>query len=245
MLSRLAAARVALLLGLASLLPTGPALGQDQVQARYTITVSGLTAGKMTLAASHSGGAYALTANTASAGLAGLFRSFSLTTRSKGAERAGRLIPQSYSSQTEGARAGRGADLTFEGGVATVVKADAPQPDAPKVDPAQHKGAIDPLSGLYTVLRDTDAATACQLDFKMFDGHRISRVTLSNPRADGDGLTCQGVYRRVDGYPPKDLADRASFPFVLTYRAIDGGRLRVAEVSMDSLFGPARLTRDD
>lgn len=230
--------------GVAALSFSSAAVAQDQQAAKYTISVSGLTAGKMTLAANREGAAYALTSNTASAGMAGLFRSFSLTTKASGAERNGRLIPQRYSAKAEGAREGRGAELSFKDGVATVVKADAPEPDAPTVDPAQHAGAIDPLTGLYTVLRDTDAAAACQLDFKMFDGHRISRVTVSSPQPDGDGLTCQGVYRRVDGYPPAELAKRGEFPFTVTYRPAEGGKLRVAEVSMDSLFGPARLTRE-
>lgn len=231
--------------GLAALSLAPVALAQDQQTARYTVSVSGLTAGKMTLAARHDGSAYALTSNTASAGMAGLFRSFSLTTKASGTERNGRLLPQRYSAQAEGAREGRGAEVSFKDGIATVVKADAPEPDAPTVDPAQHAGAIDPLTGLYSVLRDTDAAAACQLDFKMFDGHRISRVTLSSPQPEGDGLTCQGVYRRVDGYPPADLAKRGAFPFTVSYQPAEGGKLRVSEVSMDSLFGPARLTRDE
>ncbi|MDO8882963.1 DUF3108 domain-containing protein [Pseudotabrizicola sp.] len=231
--------------GLIALWLAAPVAAQETSSAQYTISVSGLTAGKMTLAANHDGASYALTSNTASAGLAGLFRSFSVITRAQGAERDGRLIPARYSAQADGAREGRGAELAFKGGVATVVKADAPAPEAPVVDPAQHNGAIDPLTGLYAILRDADPARACQLDFKMFDGHRISRVTLSSPAAVGDGLMCQGVYRRIDGYPAEELAKRGSFPFAVTYRPAENGKLRVTEVSMDSLFGPARMTRDN
>ncbi len=222
-----------------------PVSAQDAEAVSYTISVSGLTAGRMALAANHDGRSYALTSNTASAGLAGLFRSFSVTTRARGSERGGRLIPQRYVAQTEGAREGRGAELEFADEVASVIKADAHRDDAPLVDPAQHRGAIDPLTGLYTVLRDTDRSTACQLDFKMFDGHRISRVTVASPQAEGEGLICQGVYRRVDGYPPEELAKRSAFPFLVTYRPAADGRLQVAEVSMDSLFGPARMVRED
>ncbi|MDO9639939.1 MAG: DUF3108 domain-containing protein [Pseudotabrizicola sp.] len=222
-----------------------PVAAQDTSVARYTITVSGLTAGRMTLAANHDGAGYALTSNAASAGLAGLFRSFSLTTRAQGRDRGGELVPERYSSQSEGARAGRGAELTFQDGLATVVSAAASRPDAPLVDPAEHRGAVDPLTGFYAVLRDVVPETACRLDLRMFDGHRISRVTLSQPVPGEGGLTCQGVYRRIDGYPPQDLAERATFPFVLRYTAGADGRLRVAEVSMDSLFGPARMIRDE
>ncbi|MFN7222399.1 MAG: DUF3108 domain-containing protein [Paracoccaceae bacterium] len=222
-----------------------PTVAQESQTARYTLSISGLTAGKMTLGANHGSGTYAVSANTASAGLAGLFRSFSLTSRVRGTEQAGRLVPASYTSRTEGSREGRGADLSFKNGIATVLRADAPSPDAPPVDPAQHKGAVDPLTGLYAILRDTTPARACRLTVEMFDGHRISRLSLSAPKTDGDSLTCQGLYQRVEGYPPDEIAKRAEFPFVVTYTAVGDGTVRAIEVSMDSLFGPARLTRDD
>lgn len=242
-LPRYAFARCAALVACALLVQ--PAVAQDTSVARYTITISGLTAGRVTLAASHDGASYALTSNAASAGLAGLFTSFSLITRARGSERGGQLIPQRYTAQVEGAREGRGAELAFQGGVATVVLADAPDDGAPVVDPAAHRGAVDPLTGFYGVLRDADPDTACRIDQTMFDGHRISRVTLSSPAAVDGGLTCQGVYRRIDGYPPEDLAEQVAFPFVMTYVAGADGRWQVAEVSMDSLFGPARMIRDD
>lgn len=231
--------------GLLSLCLSMPAVAQESQTARFTITISGLTAGKMTLAATHGRGSYALSANTVSAGLAGLFRSFSLTTRVRGADKNGRLFPSTYSSRTEGSREGRGADLTFKDGVATVVRADAPNPEATPVDPMQHKDAVDPLTGLYAILADTTPDRACRTDLKMFDGHRISRVRLSAPLAEGDRLTCQGLYRRIEGYPPDEIAKRAEFPFVVTYTLLGNGSLRATEVSMDSLFGPARLVRDD
>ncbi|MFN4130688.1 MAG: DUF3108 domain-containing protein [Paracoccaceae bacterium] len=231
--------------GLVALCLATPVMAQEADAARFTVSFGGITAGKMTLAARHEGTSYALTSQSVSSGLAGLFRSFSLTSRTQGTERNGQLTPQRYSAEAKGARQGRGADLTFDGGMATVLRADPPEADAPVVDPSLHKGVVDPLTGLYSVLRDTTAAAACQLDLKMFDGHRVNRVTLSSPQANGDQLTCRGLYRRIDGYPPKELAKRPESAFTVTYRLMTGGVLRVAEVSVDSLFGQARMVRDN
>ncbi|MFN4156389.1 MAG: DUF3108 domain-containing protein [Paracoccaceae bacterium] len=231
--------------GLAVLCLATPAAAQEQEVARYTVSVRGITAGKIALAAKHDAGGYSVTSNSVSAGLAGLFRSFTLTTRVQGSERNGRLTPQRYSAEAKGAREGRGADLAFDGGMATVLRADPPEPDAPLVDPAQHKGVVDPLTGMYSVLRDTTADAACQLDLKMFDGHRVNRITLSSPKADADGLTCQGLYRRIDGYPAKELAKRPVSTFAVTYRPAEGGVLRVTEVTVDSEYGTARVIRDN
>ncbi|RGP35334.1 DUF3108 domain-containing protein [Pseudotabrizicola alkalilacus] len=231
--------------GLAALSLSTALSAQESNVARYTVSVSGLTAGKVTLTAQHEGARYVVSSNSASAGLAGFFRSFTLISQTQGTERNGRLIPQRYSADAKGARQGRGAELAFDGGLATVIKADPPEPDVPVVDPARHKGVVDPLTGLYSVLRDTTPATACQVDLKMFDGHRVNSVTLSSPQADGDGLTCRGLYRRIDGYPAKELARRPETSFIVTYRPVEGGVLRVTEVSVDSAFGLARMIRDN
>ena len=231
--------------GLAALCLATPAAAQESDVARYTVSIRGITTGKLALAAKHQGASYALTATSASAGIAGAFQSFSLTSRTQGSERNGRLTPQRYSADAKGAREGRGADLTFSGGLATVVRADPPEDGAPLVDPAQHKGVVDPLTGMYSVLRDTTRDAACRLDLTMFDGHRINRITVSSPKPDGSGLTCQGLYRRIDGYPPKDLAKRPESSFIVTYRPMPDGGLRVTEVTVDSIFGPARVVRTE
>lgn len=222
-------------------LMTVPAVAQ---QTDFTITVSGLTAGTFGIAAKTDGTAYAVTSRAASAGLAGLFRSFTITSKVSGTESKGKFRPSRYSSQSDGARAGRGAELAFENDTPRVISASAARdPDAPAVDASSLVNVVDPLTGLYAVLRDTTPQAACKLDLTMFDGHRVSRVTLSGARQTEDGLLCDGVYRRVAGYPPKDLAERATFEFTALYLQ-NGDVLQAQELTMNSLFGPARMTRN-
>jgi hypothetical protein len=210
----------------------------------FTITVSGLTAGTFQIRSTRTGNGYAVSSRAASAGLAGLMRSFTITSKVTGTQTDGQLRPTRYVAQSEGARAGRAAELVFDNGTPQVISAARdPDPDAPKVDPASLSGVVDPLTGLYGVFRDTPAAQACQLDLTMFDGHRVSRVTLSGARATEDGVLCDGTYTRVAGYPPKDLAERKTFEFTALYTA-QGDMLQVQQLSMNSLFGPARMTRN-
>lgn len=221
--------------------PVRPAVAED---ADFTITVSGLTAGTFRLRAVRDGAGYAVSSRAASAGLAGLVRSFTLTSSVTGVETDGQLRPQRYSAQSDGARAGRAAELAFVNGRPTVLSsAREPDPEAPPVDPASLTGVVDPLTGLYAVLRDTPADQACQVDLTMFDGHRVNRVTLSGARATDAGVLCDGVYTRLAGYPPKELAERATFEFTLLY-AVQGDMLQAQQLTMNSLFGPARMTRD-
>ena len=232
-----------LLLIAAACLPlmAAPALAQEGA---FTITVSGLKAGVFRIAANTNDRSYAVTSHAASAGLAGLLRSFTVTSKVNGTIKDGRLRPVRYVAHSDGAREGRGAELAFENGTPIVINAARePNPDAPKVNPASLKDVVDPLTGLYAVLRDTTAAGACTVDLEMFDGHRVSRVTLSPARQTEDVLVCDGVYRRVAGYPPKDMDERASFAFTVSYAA-KGDVLQAQELTMDSLFGPARMIRN-
>lgn len=213
---------------------------------RFTASVLGLTAGRMTLSANRKGRAYAVTSQTASAGLAGLFQSFTVTNRVRGVESGGAFRPDRFESKADGARAGRGAEIVYKGGVPNVISMDEErQPDAPVLDPAGQVGTVDPLTMTYALLRDVDAADACRLKLEVFDGHRRSRVSLGKPEAQEGGLLCHGLYRRVDGYPPDEIAERQDFPFTLSYVPLPDGRLRPAEVVLDSLFGTARLTREE
>jgi hypothetical protein len=104
-------------------------------------------------------------------------------------------------------------------------------------------GTVDPLTALYATLRDVDKGTECQVSLKMFDGRRHSQITTSERQEAGEQVVCQGEYRRLAGFSAEDLAEKTRFPFSLIYSPTDDGRMRVTEVTMDSLFGKARLTR--
>lgn len=237
---------LALTILLAALALPAPLRAEGAETMRFTASVLGLTAGRMTMSVNRKGRAYAITSQTASAGLAGLFQSFTVTNRVRGVESGGKFRPERFESAADGARAGRGAEITYKGGVPTVLSMDEERhPDAPVLDPAAQQGTVDPLTMTYALLRDAEAGEACKLSLEVFDGHRRSRVTLGQPEKQGEGLVCHGLYRRVDGYPPDEIAERRDFPFTVTYAPLPGGGLRPVEVVLDSLFGTARLTRDD
>jgi hypothetical protein len=240
-------ALVALLL--AFLLAAPPfASAQQAEELRFRATILGLTAGRMVMRVNQGGGGdYAIAARTTSAGLAGLFRSFDVVNRVRGRESAGRFSPQRYTTQTEGAAADSGAEILWEAGVPQVIRMDQPnRPGAPRIDPAMMAGRVDPLTFTWALLRDIPADQACTLSLGIFDGYREAAARLSNPRpSDEGGVICDGVYSRVLGYPPEELAEQRDFTFRLRYRPLPDGRLRVAELELDSFFGLARFTRED
>ena len=235
---------VLLVAGLASAVPQGPTWADETQTYRFTASVLGVTAGKMTMAVNRKGTTYAVTGNTSSAGMGGLFRSFSVTSKVRGTEIDGQFRPERYQSTSEGERAGRGAEMVYKGGVPEILSLAAEErPGAPVLDPAKQAGTVDPLSMTYALLRDIDRDRACTLNLKVFDGHRLSHVSLGQPQPDGEGLVCTGLYRRLDGYPAEEIAERQDFPFTIAYTPGPDGQLQVTEIVLDSLFGVARLSR--
>lgn len=225
-------------------LTTAAAAQTGAETATYTVSIAGLTAGKLTLAVNRSDTAYAVKSRAESVGLAGLFRSFLVVSTAKGRVRDGTLRPDSYRSASEGARAGRSAEIAYAGGIPRVLQSEQEddREDAPVIDPATMSGTVDPLTAMYAVLQTVMPQAQCDLDLSLYDGHRHSILSL---RPDPDNaLSCLGLYRRVNGYPSKDLAKQRDFPFSIAYTALPDGQLQVTEISLASSFGTARVTRD-
>jgi hypothetical protein len=66
---------------------------------------------------------------------------------------------------------------------------------------------------------------------------------LGAPAAVEGGITCPGEYRRLAGFSADDMAEKTRFPF--TVRLVPGtsGLMQVDEVTMESIYGNARLKR--
>jgi hypothetical protein len=99
------------------------------------------------------------------------------------------------------------------------------------------------MTSLYAVLRDVPRDAACTARFVSFDGRRRTETALLSATPQGDGLICAGLYRRVAGYSPEDMAERSQFPFTITYAPVPDGRLRVVEVTLDTTYGRALMKR--
>lgn len=233
---------------LASLAQPGGSKAQstDEGTIAFTARIAGVTAGRMVLSYRREGASYALSSQTTSAGLAGLFRPFSFSNSAAGTETQQGFRPQRYDSRATGGRAARETALRYDRGVPQVLTlVDDPRRDAPPVDPSEAAGAVDPLTLTWALLRDIPADQACQLDLRVYDGQRLSRLVQAMGPARDDGVECRATYRRLAGYAPEDLAKRRDFALSILYTPLPDGRLRPVELTLDSLFGPARMRRED
>ncbi|NBE07971.1 DUF3108 domain-containing protein [Paragemmobacter ruber] len=226
-----------------------PASAQDtkpQVEgAEYDLVTTGITAAQLGYSARQEGDRYVVTARFASTGLLALLRRVQFEATSEGLLTDTTPRPDRYAAQAEVGRRTGQTVVDYTDGTPRLTVDEPPRAPADwQIDPATQGGTVDPISALFVILRDAVPGTECNRAFRLFDGRRATELTVGPARPGTDGtLTCDGEYRRIAGYPPEDMAERTRFPFTLTLMPTADGRLRVTEVTMDSLIGKARLIR--
>ncbi|MBL4916129.1 DUF3108 domain-containing protein [Tabrizicola sp. DMG-N-6] len=241
---RFPAIALAATLGLAVATPMAAQSARIEDRASFDIILRGITAGRLSIAAAQEGSRYSVSGRLESTGIAAMLRRFQYTAEAGGSITQGRYAPARYSENADTGRRQSRSSMEFRGGrPANVVNEPARDPRPYDVDPATMRGAVDPVTALYATLRDVDAGGECAFDQNMFDGRRATRITLSAPQRQGDTVTCSGVYSRVAGFSPEDMAEKTRFPFTLTYAPAGDGRMRVVEVSTDTLYGKALMKR--
>jgi hypothetical protein len=210
----------------------------------YDVSLRGIRAGTLTLDAEQAGTAYRVTARIESTGLGAAIRRVRFIGETTGTIRNGRYRPTRYAEDADTGKRHSVSVIEYRRGVPTVVSYRADRDHRlTTVDPATQGGTLDPMTSLYAVLRDVPQASACTARFVSFDGRRRTETALLSATRDGDRVICTGLYTRVAGYAPEELAERSRFPFTLTYAPAPDGRLRVVEVSLDTTYGRALMRR--
>jgi hypothetical protein len=229
---------------LALILAAGPAPPPQKDQAIFDLTLRGIRAGMLTISGATDGGSYAAAGTLKTTGIVGALRKIRYDARAAGRLAKGRFTPARYEEKADTGKRQSEAVMEYRAGVPQVKVYNPPRaPEAHDLDPAAMGGTVDPLTALFATIRDVPADQACRLSIDMFDGRRQSRLVLAAPKTDGDGIVCAGEYRRVAGFSPDDMAEKARFPFRLTYAPAENGLMRVVEISMDTLYGQGRLKR--
>lgn len=210
----------------------------------FDLSIRGITVGEMKIESSQSSNRYNVAGAINSTGIASFFRRFSYRGAATGAVNGARLFPARYVEKADTGRRSSEVEMVFDAGIPRVVTYTSPD-DAGRVpaDPAKQKGALDPLSGIYALLRDVPRNRACKLNVHMFDGRRRSHIAMRAAGTDAGLPVCRGVYERQDGFTAEEISRHRKFDFTLTYRSGANGKLQVQRVTFASFYGTAALDR--
>lgn len=203
----------------------------------YDVTYGPMRVGRLELEVRSADARYAASLSIRSAGLAGVVRAVRFAAWAEG-RMADLPRPERYREEADTGRRVSQVRIDWQDGVAVV--RDYRADPAETVPPAlAAEGVLDPASAFVAALT---GAQACGLAFAVFDGQRLSQVTLATGADDAGRRSCAGRFTRLAGYRPEDMEERQSFPLSLTYAAQDG-RFVLEEAEVQTLYGKVRLKR--
>ncbi|TQS71549.1 DUF3108 domain-containing protein [Rhodobacteraceae bacterium] len=236
----IAAAVLTATIGLSS-----PAAHADQTdQIVFDVVLRGIKAGELRINGKIQGQGYGAKGVLMTTGIVGAVRKLRYDASVNGYTSGDSFTPTRYEETANTPDRNRKSTMVYQRGTPVSVSQTPPRkPRATDLDPARQGGTVDPLTALYSVLRNVDRAEACNRAVEMFDGSRRTKVTLGAPQSSGNQVVCAGEYRRIGGFSDREMAEKTRFPFTLTYSPAGNDRLEVTEISTDTVYGQGRLKR--
>ncbi len=194
----------------------GPASAQAQFDARYTLSMAGLTIGTLTWRTQLGSTDYTTSATGGVTGFLSLLVKGEGTVTARGRIKDGQPQPVSFVSAVEREDEKVNVQITFESSQVRDLKVEEPPLEADRVPiaPAHKTGVIDPLSAFLIPSpipgpADPLSREACERTLSMFDGRRRYDLALSFKRLDmikGDGgrrkpaLVCAIKFTPMSGH---------------------------------------------
>ena len=210
----------------------------------YDLTIRGFKVAELVLNATSDARRYTAFGTINNTGLTRVVRKLSYRGTAQGRLTRNRLIPAAYQEVANTDNFDTTVRMTFRNGVPRIDEyvSERPRtPDAPT--PASQKGALDPLSAIFGLLRDIPASDACKYDVQIYDGARQSRLFMVPDDTNTRLPTCKGAYVRQKGYTPEEIERHTQFNLQLSYRDLGNGTLAAENIEFDTIYGTARVIR--
>lgn len=212
----------------------------------FFVSIAGFPVGRVSFEGQEDDNSYQLQGFMGSSGFFGLFIGTRYSGAVIGSLQNDNPVPTVFRGRFEQRGQFAQVDIRYKNGrPIDIVRTPARDPlptDVPMVNVRNH---LDPISGLYYVLKDRPQDELCTLDFNVFEGARTARVALAPAAVSEENgpVVCNGIYRRTGGFTPEQIGARSDFPFRLTYERSPDGIYRVTEFLATTTYGLARATR--
>ena len=211
-------------------------------QSRFALRALGVKVGELTLSSDVGVSRYAVRSRLETTGLASAISRVRFEIAAQGRRRGARFMPQRYVEEEVAGQRETRVRLEYAQGLARASGAEISDRGDHAVTDVQQRGAVDPLTAIFLVLRDQPPEGVCRLRQKIFDGERLTEITLTQ-RSDRNGtVQCSGFFTRVAGYRPGDLRQGSRFALTVTYAPM-GPVMRAMRVDADTVFGAATVVR--
>lgn len=204
------------------LLAGGPAFAQVRLEARYAVSLAGITLGEGGWSIDIHDDRFAAEASGSTSGLVRYFSSGYGNTVARGAIKNGQLVPASYAIFIKWGKKSEDLRMKLADGAIQQVSIDPPAKDIPgrvAVTDAHRRNVLDPMTG--SLLRvpgngDLMAPEVCRQHAPIFDGRMRYDLTLAYKRTEqvklpgyaGPALVCAIYFAPLAGHVPERAAIR-------------------------------------
>ena len=227
----------------------GSAFAQGKLDARYSVTLAGLSIGRGSWVINIGEDEFSATANGTTAGLGRVFASGQGFSSVHGRIAAGKLAPTVYTTSIRTGQEEYEVRMEFSGDNVTAFAAhpaNMPSPDRIPLSEVDREGVSDPMTGsLLWVAGDGDIVTpqACERIISVFEGHmrydlqlafrRIERVK-SQTGYEGAVVVCSVRFEPIAGHIP----DRYAIAYLSELQDIE---LSLAPIAGTRVLAPYRF----
>ena len=240
-LSKIKAGLCAGFLSIGALLGGVDASTAQTDQKAFRVSIAGFPVGTASYAAALNGKRYEVQGFIGSTGFFGAFLASRYSGAVIGRASGDRLTPQIFRGRFEQGRKFAEVDIKYSRGRPTnVIRRPERAPQPYDIDFRQVRGALDPISALYFLLRDVTVDKVCTQNFRVFEGSRTSRITMQRAQGDNGTVICNGVYSRLAGFAPEQMSERQNFPFQLVFHPTETGLFEVREFRATTFWGVAK-----
>lgn len=213
----------------------------DQSNMSFDVRLLGARVGIFSIAATESDSGYAARSRFSTAGLVGALKRMEADVTVQGRLSSGRMQPVNYNEAIDDGSRVTDVVVKFAPGLPRLVSGDVGSKSPPATGSAL-AGAIDPLTGVYILLRDQEPSkVTCNFTADIYDGHRLAQLKLNRAEQRGTGKTCHGTYQRLAGYSNSERNKRA-VPLAIDYMPYEGV-YRAMQVRVETRYGAAVAKR--
>jgi hypothetical protein len=209
----------------------GAAQAQARLDARYVVTLAGITLGEGSWLVDVTDDKFSAEAKGSTSGLARFFSSGQGTTASRGAIKNGQLVPANYAIYVKWGKRFEDLRMKISDGAVkelTILPPMVEHPDRIRVTDAHKRNVLDPMTGSLLRVQgkgDLMAPEVCKQHAPIFDGRMRYDLTLAYKRIEqvktagysGPALVCAIYFAPLAGYVP----DRSAVKYLIEQRDME------------------------
>lgn len=203
----------------------------------FDVYIKGVKGGKLSYSAKMNDAGYSASAKVRATGIVKKISDFRFDASVNGTVAGNAFVPARYEEKSDTGKRTSKKTLSYRNRIPTLTRSDGKQKKY-WLDPKKQSDALDPMTGMYLLMRDVPKGETCTLNVDLFDGARRVNLALKPNGANG----CKGTYTRKGGFSRKELKEGKSFPFKLEYKK-DGDMMRLQEMEFATVRGRAKLVR--